>query len=67
MIYFWLDLQGNAIGQSGLGLMYMFGKGVEKVTANHYIDNLHLSGSDLGIFLGFHNLFEKERGSISVI
>jgi len=29
---FALGLQGNAIGQSGLGLMYMFGKGVEKVT-----------------------------------
>jgi len=28
---FALCLQGNAIGQSGLGLMYMFGKGVEKV------------------------------------
>jgi len=26
----YLYLQGNAIGQSGLGLMYMFGKGVEK-------------------------------------
>lgn len=26
------DFQGNAVGQTGLGMMYMYGKGVAKVS-----------------------------------
>ncbi|VDM27094.1 unnamed protein product [Toxocara canis] len=29
-IYIWNSLQGNPIGQSGLGVMYMYGKGVKQ-------------------------------------